>query len=451
MVRFLGGETIEETTAAYITASDPRVVQYEPRPVGRLYEYLDRGYDIGRSLWDRGTLLAHFDIDYVNFTFPGEAHVHATRTFDVLRPVVRSACDLLGLQGIRPLQLLSGCGYHLVWSVRQNTVSFDRLAALGRLSSSLEGRYRKSHSPPGRSVPLELGRAHAGLGLLLEYLSHRILSSAAASCEVPVEVTAVRVGAGERGSEAVSLDISEYADPLHRRTVRVPFSVYFKPQQRRDVLGEDVVSQLPPLFLIPLGDMDVGEGLRVRQSPQRVTAWAAQTDARIPDSSVATEALIDAYLASDLARFHELFYSHEPEPPERWPDTYDATPLDPLPPCGRKVLEDPCDALMQPGRIRHIVRLLLGDGWHPRDIAGLIRSKYERDHGWGRYWFHYDATSRAEFYTRLFSGLFFVGRDDLIDFNCRSAQEKGYCTPEECSGGLERSREALLGRRSAHV
>jgi hypothetical protein len=53
---------------------------------------------------------------------------------------------------------------------------------------------------------------------------------------------------------------------------------------------------------------------------------------------------------------------------------------------------------------------MLSLGWHPRHIAGLIRSKYERDYGWGGKWHRYDATSRADFYTRLFAGLFMTGQ-----------------------------------------
>ncbi len=65
--------------------------------------------------------------------------------------------------------------------------------------------------------------------------------------------------------------------------------------------------------------------------------------------------------------------------PDRWPQTYDRTPLDPLPPCARRILTQPNDALLKPAGIRHVVRSLLALGWHPRHIAGLIRSKYERD------------------------------------------------------------------------
>jgi hypothetical protein len=89
---------------------------------------------------------------------------------------------------------------------------------------------------------------------------------------------------------------------------------------------------------------------------------------------------------------------------------------------------------------------MLALGWHPRHIAGLIRSKYERDFGWGKYWYIYNAGCRADFYVRIFSGLFSTGRDDAVDFNCVSTREKGIC----CTGGdcsLHQFRNSLIERR----
>ncbi|MFW6154179.1 MAG: hypothetical protein ACOC95_03085 [Planctomycetota bacterium] len=451
MLRFLGGETLAETTAAYLTASNPAYLQFDPKPIERFDRYLEQGLDIGRSLWDRRVLLAHLDIDYVNFTFPAEPHIHPRRTFSLLDPVVRAMRDLLAAFGIRPLHLLSGCGHHLIWSVDPDSDAFDRLATLGRLSPSLAGRYRQRYWPPGWRIAPALGRAWDAMALLAEYVCHRVLDRVSAVRGVPVEATAVRAGEARRGVELVSLDISEYADPLHLRAIRVPFSVYYKPRQRRDVLGAEVVARMPELFLIPLGDDDVNDGLKTMASLPRVQALAAEADVSIPDASAPTAALAETYRTSDLLAFHAWFYSREGEPPDRWGETYDRFDTGVLPPCGRRVLDHPCDLLVQPGRIRHVVRLLLGRGWHPRDVAGLIRSKYERDYGWGGYWYRYAAASRAEFYTRLFAGLIFTGRDNLADFTCRAARERGDCRGDECAGVIDAIRDALDERRTAHV
>ena len=40
--------------------------------------------------------------------------------------------------------------------------------------------------------------------------------------QIPVELTAVEVGPSKHGREMISIDISEYGDPLYSRAVRYP-------------------------------------------------------------------------------------------------------------------------------------------------------------------------------------------------------------------------------------
>ena len=89
------------------------------------------------------------------------------------------------------------------------------------------------------------------------------------------------------------------------------------------------------------------------------------------------------------------------------------------------VLEQPNDLLLKPARIRQLTRIMLALGWHPRHIAGLIHSKYARPFGWTQFE-GYDRATRADFYTRIFAGLFVTGRDNLVDFNCVSARKRAY-------------------------
>ena len=157
--------------------------------------------------------------------------------------------------------------------------------------------------------------------------------------------------------------------------------------------------------------------------------------------------LILAYQHSPLAHFHAGFFAQEHDAPALWPETYDRTPLDALPPCTRVILENPNDLLLRPGCAQRVVRVMLSLGWHPRHIAGLIRSKYERDYGWGDQWRGRDPATRADFYARVFSGLLVAGVDDLVDFNCKSAREEGICFVERCSENLLHFRSSLLDRR----
>lgn len=283
--------------------------------------------------------------------------------------------------------------------------------------------------------------------MIMEYLAQRIKQQAAQSSHLPVELTAVEVGPNSRGREMISIDISEYGDPLSVRVIRVPFSLYLKPLQQRYALGDENVKRLPPLFLIPLNEMEFPQGIQIARDAQQVVELARHTTTKIPDQTQSTEDLIRSYEESSLKTFHDWFYSKDHDSPDMWPKTYDRTPFDMLPPCVRCILEYPNDLLLRPANVERVVRVLLALGWHPRHVAGLIRSKFERDYGWGEQWHGYDPAGRADFYTRVFAGLFATGVDNLVDLNCQSAKEEKLCFSENCRDNLERFKKSLLYRR----
>ena len=245
----------------------------------------------------------------------------------------------------------------------------------------------------------------------------------------------------------ISLDVSEYGDPLHVRMMRVPFSVYLKPWQQSWGIDPAVLAKLESLFVVPLPDISWREGLQIMRSAEATTRLARNCQTKIPDASSSMGRLIDAYAESDVAQFHDWFYSQEQHQPERWNETYDRFSLDLLPACVRVTLEQPNDLLLRPACLRQLVRVMLALGWHPRHIAGLIHSKYARPFGWTQFK-GYDPAARADFYTRIFAGLFATGRDDLIDFNCVSAREQKICPLVSCSDNLLDFKQSALNRRT---
>lgn len=444
ILEFMGGSSLETATAEFISRDGRHAFcWYDPRPVCQLWQCAEEGAEIARSLWDRRSLIAHLDIEYVNFDDSAEPYLHPSRAFDVQRPVVSAIKEILLEMGVAPLHLLSGRGHHFLWRVDGESTAFAGLAMAGRVPETVGGKYAQPQAPNRRPIKPELAAAFAGLGLVMEYLSHRVLARTVRSCAVPVELTAVEVGPIDHGREIVSIDLSEYGDPLHTRTTRIPYTVYAKPQHCSIRTASGAATSLPPLWGVPLHEMDERQALLAMRDSDEVRALARRASVEIPDQSAGTHRLLTAYLESPLSKYHDEFYSVEHEPPLRWGETYDRLPLDVLPVCVSRILRDPNDLLLKPAGIQHVVRTLLAVGWHPRHIAGLIRSKYERDFGWGAMWFVYDAAMRAEFYTRLFSGLIAMRLDELVDYNCRSTQEKGYCCSTYCGPILERHRIAL--------
>jgi hypothetical protein len=277
------------------------------------------------------------------------------------------------------------------------------------------------------------GYDHAGLGLLLEYLTHRVLLRAYAASEIPVVATGLVVGSRGNGREAVSIDLSAYGDPLYLRYTRCAFSLY-----RKRSLPNLVTVSLPRRQQV-LEDM-----LAARNSLDLAAEFASTATALIPDSAEGTNRLLEEYLASGLRRFHEDFQAFAPDEPASWPSGYDRLDLETLPPCVAWPLSFPNDAVAKPTNIQNISRVLVATGWRPRSVAGLIRSKFERDYNWGINWLNYDAAARADSYVRLYCGLVNAGLDGLRDFNCISHQEKGFCPKPWCGFSLGDFREPLL-------
>jgi len=445
---FLGGDLSHVPTCRYIVAGD-ELAQYvdHPQPVTTLKSSLDQGLEIGRSLWDETSLIADFDMEYVNFDHPAEAFIEPERTFELLQPVANEIECTLSDYEIPALRLLSGRGHHFVWRIRRGSTEFNRLVQLGR---GPEEPWQPEEQPDlvqGPQVPGDLVRAFSGLGLLMEFLAHRIKQKAAPRSAIPVELTALEVGPSACGREMISIDISEYGDPLSRRTMRAAFSVYLKPWQQRWLFDPQTLEHLPAMFVVPLGDQSWREGLRAMRNPAVATELATKSSIRIPDATTSLRRLINDYETSKNGQFHRWFYSEEQYQPSQWEETYDRLLLDLLPACARMILEQPNDLLLRPGHIRRLVRVMLALGWHPRHIAGLIHSKYGRPFGWTQFE-GYDRGMRADFYTRIFAGAFVTGYDDLVDFNCVSAQEQKTCSLSNCGFNLLDFRKSALARRA---
>lgn len=437
MREFLGGTNLHNATAVFIAGTDGYSDYHLQSPPAELPEYLEGALEVDRSLWDRESLIADIDLEYTNFDNPAMPWLDPQYAFEVQQPVLDVTCQVLADFGIDPLILVSGRGFHLLWAVRRNSRAFRRLVASGRIPASLRARYAGPCAPNGASVDLALGYAFSGLGMIAEFIGHRVLAASMEKCKIPIQPAAIEVGPGVHGREIVSFDVSEYGDPLHTRHVRLPFSAYLKPRQLEWALGEAAIRCLLPIFEIPLAGASIEQAIAAMRDPDLVRQIAREVGVAIPNSSEAMNAVFDEYEGSGLAEFHRHFYAGSPrEPPSQGPE----------PQCLKYLFECPNDWLLKPAALQHAVRVLTALGWSAPAIAHRICAAYSQNHSWGDTWLRLDPCNRAIFYARLFSGMIATGLDSLVDFNCVSHQEKGYCIFPECSSNLTLYRDMLLKR-----
>lgn len=434
LIEYLGGDTLDAATAVFVTHSDGCLFQRsELHPPADLQKLLDDDLDIARSLADRDFLLFHLDVEYVNFDDPAAAYNDPHRAFALQEKVVSVIEELLLGWGIRPLHLITGQGHHFVWRIETNSALAGQIASLNPAPELVVACHSRAGLGVTSEIRVEAQGMFTAIALLMEYFAHRIKWLAAPLSEIPVEITAVHVGPGEsKHREIISIDISEYGDPLHTRMVRMPYTNYIKPW----VYGMFAGDSLPRFRAIPLFEMNVAQAIECSRNEEAVKGLARRAGATIPIQEKGTARLLREYLASALRRFHEDYYSITHLPEDLWEKNYGPVPPG-LPPCAKVLLENPNDLLLKPAGIQLVTRSLLALGWHPRHIAGIICSRFANpSYGWGVNWNEYEPGTRADFYTRLFAGLWSTGVDELVDFNCVSTIEKGFCpssSNEHCS------------------
>jgi hypothetical protein len=374
---------------------------------------LESGADVARSLGDRDGTLLHLDLDYSHPADPDEPYRDPAACFELLEPVYRAVMAAFSRRGVRPLALVTGRGYHFVARARRGSPLHRSLAGMGRLSAAVETRSDAMGGTVAHAT--ESCRAHDGAGRLLESLCHEVLSALAGRAPLPVAVADLPPPGGGRFA---CLDLSAYGDPLFARHARCAFSSNQKASLQRSA-GQ------PFALVVPRADQPMETILRARREPALAARLAASASARIPDVTAAPRWL-RAYRTSALARFHDAFDAGPHAPPSTWSFTYDALDLRTLPACVAGSLEQPFPALLQPLRLRTLALALRSMGWHPRSVAALVASRYERGPGWGSLWWRYDRETRAAFYVRLL--LASADRaGDAADLSCGTQRLRGNC------------------------
>jgi len=423
IVEYLGGTCPETATCLFLgRLESDNPSRFERHSTNRLHALLDESCELARSLEDRVSMLIHLDVEYVNHDDPTAAYLEPQRIFQLQEPLVAVIESRLLSLGIRYLHVVTGQGHHFVWKIRKCSPVAKAIARLGICNT-----------PDLEIMPDPL---FPHVALLMEHLAHLIKQDAAPVCEIPVEITAQHVGPGRHGMrEMLSIDISEYGDPLSSRLIRIPYTVYRKPWVSGLIERTGIGGQVPEFFTLPLHEMNIQQLIECRHDPSNIVGLASRAGVEIPREETGTRRLLESYQRSGLIHFHRKFYSRGPVFPTSRTIAAEERAINRLPPCAAHVLENPNDLLLKPSGMQLVTRCLVADGWHPRHVAGLVAARFQNPiYQWGPQWDDYDPMMRAEFYVRLFAGEIDQGLETGVDFNCYSQQEKRFCwNPDNCS------------------
>ncbi len=434
----------EDVTATYLVGFGPAFLYrdrpYESAPPDWGFNWFtEEGLDIFRSPWDSEALMAVFDVEYVNHDDSAKMYRNPEYGFSRLEPLVELARGFFKGYGLEPMILITGQGYHFSFQISKSSKAYERLADLGNVLPSLAGKY--SQQEP--ELTLQEGAAYDGLGRVFEFVVGKFIEEGGGGCGIPLTIGDPVPGPSFEGREQINLDLSAFADPLFMRDVRVAFSSHQKHRVYKHKVSDYISRTVPPQYTIPRGDLNLRQALDMRRNPEAVQDYARQVQScLVPEVDEAFDRLIDDYLASEVYEAHREFDSGFQDPHYFWPQTYDRVSSQDLPHCLGESLRVPNPRLLEPTHIQTFVRWFTDRGWHPQDIAGLIRSKFERNYRWDEDWYHYDAATRAATWVRMYYTLIVSGRDQYTDMNCISFQERGICTRPFCGWNV--------GSRPAH-
>jgi hypothetical protein len=450
-------DLVEQTqymTAEYLVGSgryllETREKEFQSVKIFSLGWLLDHGLDVFRSIWDKQNTLGILDVEYFSRRHPGLAYSDPAEVYGSLEPLYHCLMSVFFRFGFNPIVLATGQGYHFVFRVRNTSPVAQALVELGHVEESTLERYRNPGEARDREVSLDEGKRYDAMGKLIEYLVHFALSEAPRfGCQLPIMIGDIAVGNVDQ--EAVNLDLSCYANPLFMRDIRLAFSTHQKHKMYPKKVGEWIFRNVPIQISVPRytpcngNELSLEELFLNRRHFHNSANYAGAITTEIPENSDGVWNLIQAYLKSSLYAFHRDFDETDQDSPDHWRFTYDRFDDSNLPPCVAQILRDPNPNLLQPTQLQTLIRTLCSRGWwHPKHVAGLIRSKYERDHAWEIDWRKYDPAMWANVWTRFYAGLLADGTDGKIDFNCISHQEKGiawagipYCLDPDCNFNL---------------
>lgn len=386
-----------------------------------LNRMLDRGLDVLMCLQTSGSTLGLMDIEYYNPQYPGEAHLNPERVFRLLEPVYTCILRVYRRFGIPVLSVITGQGYHF-WSRVAFGPKHRHLEELGALESTLASAYAR------KGIDRSQGLGFSGMGRLHLFLTGEILKEVSAARRrgqkiLPLYFSDINPPFGR---EAVSIDLTTYADPIYMRDVRVPFSSYQKHKVLVDKVGSRNARRIPVEIIVPRRTprgkiLGLSDCLRLRRHFQNAADWAQTADTDLPDASDAWLRVVDSYRQSAVGSFFYFF----DEGLRRLPQLSYRQ----LPPCIRHAL-NPWQ-LLEPTQAQAAVRVLDKMGIHPKQIAELFYRKYRRT-PFG----HYNPQRRAYFWAESYAAFIHSGLDKKSDLNCRDHMNRNRCVKPNCGWKL---------------
>ncbi len=299
-------------------------------------------------------------------------------------------------------------GGHFLFHNPMGQRSTDELRKLGYLEEDLiRACQRVIPGDPKRKygISLEAASVFSGQGKIAEYISLLTMNefkNNESEGKLPVTIS-------DSIKYCINLDNSWSEGSPHMRSIRSPFSLHKKNQEKYDRHDE------PPLVDVVgcyfdgkkvVGEIDVDTVVDCMWDLEKAAKHAQLFTGDIPSADDTLIDFIKEYKKSDLYEFHKDFDS-EPDIPKGKALIY-AKQENNIPQWTRDILYNPNPMAVQPiNMIGFIYDFVIRANWHPKHAANILRDMYlDYSNGWTQDFVDsYPAEEKANFWARTYSAI----------------------------------------------
>lgn len=396
---------------------------------------MSEGLDLFRSILDSKGLLVVLDIEYFSLDGMSSLYRYQEEHIRKVEPTYAALKNLYHHYGLAPVRNMTASGYHFISFLSQDSPDWTPMSAPLYLPGSVKGKYDRVVAEDikrTQPVTLEEGFAYERIGRLLTYLCHQVMRKLTGHSPLPLTISDTAPGTVKHPRNGISLDLTQYADPLYMRPIRIPFTSHQKHLVNTHTVDADIAASLHPGVVLPRKDQDVSTICRMTNDRRQAAEYAATVNASIPVSTGGLVKLLADYEKSLLASFHNTL-DRDMEYLEANLAELRPFPLPKeLPPCLRLAVSAPNPWLLVPTNLQALCFHLRESGFTTAEIAGRLALTYASDYGWQINWNKYDPWTKGLFWARTYCGMMEDGLLGPQHFSCEAHRLRGFCPEPGC-------------------
>ena len=328
--------------------------------------------------------------------------------FKQTMPVLNYIKKIFIDRGMPFLQDYTPSGGHILFQNPLRQRSTTELKKIGYLEEGLikacnvvdPGDLRRKNG-----ISLEAASVFSGQGKIAEYialLTMNAFKNNEKNGKLPVTIS-------DSLKYCINLDNSWAEGSPHMRSIRSPFSLHKKNQEKYDRYDE------PPLVDVVgchfdgkklTGEIDVDEVVDCMWDLEKAAKHAKIFTGNIPRANNTLIDFIGEYKKSGLYQFHKSFDSQVNIPRGRALEK--AKQEDNIPDWTRNILQNPNPAAVQPiNMIGFVYDFVIYAGWKPKHVANILRDMYlDYSNNWTQDFIDsYPAEEKANFWARTYSAI----------------------------------------------